>query len=191
VTLGPGQSSATVAVEVVGDTVPEDHEYVVVTVHDVTGAEIGGFWGLGFAVIVDDDQETLVPGTASLREGSGGGPTLLEVPLALSGPSDKVVTASWTTIYVPGAAFAQAEPGVDYVPVSGVVTLPPGQTQTSVTIEVDADGLVEADELVVVSFTDPTNARMGGFWGLGLGTVLDDDYVQMIVGSASVVEGTC
>jgi hypothetical protein len=33
----------------------------------------------------------------------------------------------------------------------------------------------EIDELLVVSFHHPTNALMGGFWGLGFGGITDDD----------------
>jgi hypothetical protein len=34
---------------------------------------------------------------------------------------------------------------------------------------------VEPDEYFVVQFGNPTNATMGGFWGLGFGGILNDD----------------
>jgi hypothetical protein len=34
---------------------------------------------------------------------------------------------------------------------------------------------VEVDEYIVVSFRNPTNARMGGFWGLGFAVSQNDD----------------
>ena len=34
---------------------------------------------------------------------------------------------------------------------------------------------VESDEYLVVSFRNPTNAVMGGFWGLGFGGITNDD----------------
>jgi len=44
-----------------------------------------------------------------------------------------------------------------------------------VTISVNGDTLVEPDEWIVVGFNHPMNARMGGFWGLGFGVILNDD----------------
>ncbi|MGZ4728598.1 MAG: hypothetical protein ACXWB2_12825 [Acidimicrobiales bacterium] len=40
---------------------------------------------------------------------------------------------------------------------------------------IDGDTVVEPDEYVVVSFHHPTNATMGGFWGLGFGVITNDD----------------
>jgi hypothetical protein len=55
VTFEPGQTTATAVLTVVGDTGPEPDEYVVVSFSQPTNARMGGFWGLGFAVITDDD----------------------------------------------------------------------------------------------------------------------------------------
>ena len=73
----------------------------------------------------------------------------------------------------PGAT--RLDPGTDYTPASGTVTFAPGQTSKTVTIQVDGDTLVEPDEYVIVSFHDPTNAVMGGFYGLGFGLITNDD----------------
>jgi len=35
--------------------------------------------------------------------------------------------------------------------------------------------LDEADEVLLVAFSTPTNATIGGYYGLGLGTITDDD----------------
>ncbi len=43
------------------------------------------------------------------------------------------------------------------------------------TVEIAGDMLAEPDEYVLVSFHDATNAKMGGAWGLGAATVVDDD----------------
>jgi hypothetical protein len=40
---------------------------------------------------------------------------------------------------------------------------------------VHADTAPEPDEYVVLSFLHPTNATMGGYWGLGFGVIVDDD----------------
>ena len=67
----------------------------------------------------------------------------------------------------------QATPDDDYQPSSGTVTFAPGQTSATVAVPLVADGVAEGDEYVVVSFSDPVDAQLGGFWGLGFGTIAD------------------
>ena len=55
VTFTPGQTSKTVTISVNGDTVPEPDEYIVVAFTNLNHAAIGGFFGVGFGVIVNDD----------------------------------------------------------------------------------------------------------------------------------------
>ena len=117
---------------------------------------------------------TVVPGVGRAVEGDDG-TTTVEVPVTLSAPSDQTVTARWSTLAVPGVPGDQAEAVTDYVPASGVVTFQPGQTSATVSITVVGDTRPEPDEYVVVSFSQPTNAWMGGFWGLGFAIVTDDD----------------
>jgi hypothetical protein len=44
-----------------------------------------------------------------------------------------------------------------------------------VPVTVLGDTTPEPDELVVISFLNPVNARMGGFWGLAFAGIADDD----------------
>jgi hypothetical protein len=117
---------------------------------------------------------TVVPGSATIAEGNAGTSTL-RIPLTLSAASTQTVTVPWSTIFVNGLAVAQADPGTDYVAGSGVVTFAPWQTSATASITIRGDTTVESDELIVVTFHDPTNAVMGGFWGLGFGGILNDD----------------
>ena len=55
VTFAPGETAKTVTVPVNGDGVVEPDEYVVVSFRDSTNSVMGGFWGLGFGVITNDD----------------------------------------------------------------------------------------------------------------------------------------
>ena len=51
------------------------------------------------------------------------------------------------------------------------MTFMPGQTAKTVTIAVKGDTQIEADENVLVSFSNPTNASLGGYYGLGVGKI--------------------
>ena len=55
VTFAPGETTKTVPVAVNGDIVPEPDEYIVVSFRNATNATIGGFYGLGFAAIQNND----------------------------------------------------------------------------------------------------------------------------------------
>jgi len=93
----------------------------------------------------------------------------------LDKPSLKTITVQWATGFAATGPAGQATPGVDYTPASGTVTFAPGQTTASVPVSVKGDAVAEPDEYLVVFFTNPTNARLGGFWGLGFGRILNDD----------------
>ena len=62
VVIPAGQTVGTAAVPIRGDTLVEHTEYVVVAFHDSVNAYIGGFWGLGFGGILDDDVPRVLPG---------------------------------------------------------------------------------------------------------------------------------
>jgi hypothetical protein len=55
VTFPPGAVSTTVPVQVLGDEVTESDERFVVSFTNPRGALMGGFWGLAFSGILEDD----------------------------------------------------------------------------------------------------------------------------------------
>lgn len=190
VTFTPGQTSKTVSVPINGDTTNEADEYALLSWSNPTNATIGGYYGLGFLTIQNDDAvPTIVPGTVTAAEGSSG-TTTLSLPVTLSNPSSRTVTASWSTIRPGGLSGAPADTPSDYLAASGIVTFAPGQTAKTVTVTINGDTTDEPDEYLLVAFTAPTNATVGGFLGLGFGTIQDDDPPPVAnPGSGSVVEG--
>lgn len=132
-------------------------------VHQPTGDTTSG--GI-FSVTVR--PPAIIPGAAVVGEGG-----TLEIPVTLSAPSATTVTVKWMTVTVPGLPVAQSTPGADHVATGGVVTFPPGETTARVEVTTLTDAEVEPDELLVLIFGQATGARMGGFWGLGFGTITD------------------
>ena len=110
----------------------------------------------------------VLPGNVWIDEGDVG-ETIARVPVELSFPSQSPVTAEWRVVGV-------GTLGADEFPiVSGSVTFDPGQTEAFVEVAVIADRVHEDDEVGVLAFHSVTNAEVGGFWGLGLVGVRDDD----------------
>jgi hypothetical protein len=170
-----GDTTKAARIPIVDDDLFEGTEHVVVAFRVVAGgATMGGFWGLGFGAIADDDPPpVLTPGVVEVAEGDA----VAEVPLILSGPSGRDVVVEWTTVPVSGAPPGQALPPGDYPSTSGTLTYSAalGETEKSALVPIVDDGVSEGDEYVVVAFRAVSGAQMGGFWGLGFIFIADDD----------------
>jgi hypothetical protein len=172
----------TVEVPVVDDVLDENLEAVFVGLSAAVGATVGDALGVG--VIIDDDPPpTVLPGWTSIVEGNSGVRQLI-LPVSLSTPSGRTVTVRWTT--ADGSATAPH----DYAAASGTVTFAAGETQKLVSVPIAGDVIDENDEHLVVSFHAPVNATLGGFFGIAIGMILDDEVSPKIrPGWATVVEG--
>ncbi len=183
VQFDPGETAAFVEVTVNGDEDVESDEYLTVAFGNPVNAEMGGYWGLGFGLIINDDLPTVIPGAGAVLEGDDETATLL-VPVTLSSPVDDVVTVDWSTVDFSAVA------GTDYEAASGTAQFDPGETETTVAVTVTGDHDVEPDEVFLVAFGNATNAKVGGFWGLGFATITNDDVpAVMSIADASIEEG--
>lgn len=125
----------------------------------------------------------VTPGSATIVEGNTG-TKVLNISVTLTESSAQTVTAHWQTSNHSAVAPA------DYVAASGTVTFAPGQTSKTVPVTIKGDALDEADENFYVAFSAPTNAVIGGAFGIGVGTITDDDPTPVIApGSATTTEG--
>jgi hypothetical protein len=119
-----------------------------------------------------DRCTTVLPGTGSVVAPSSGTADLA-VSVTLSAPSVSTVTVAWRTAYAPTApddtVLGHQAPTSDYTTSAGTVTFAPGQT--SATVHIPVTKATYDHEYVIVSFTTPTNARLGGFLGLGFGKI--------------------
>jgi len=102
------------------------------------------------------------------------GTSELDLTVTLAHPSMQTVTAQWNTIFITGASNVQAVPNADYTPASGTVTFPPGATTETVAVTVLDHDLGMPYKLLVASFHNPTNATMGGYWGLAFGFLVNN-----------------
>lgn len=130
-------------------------------------------------------------GAATVIEGNSGS-TSMVFTLTLDGPATGNESVTVNT------ADKTANAGSDYTALTNrVVTFPAGATAGSVTVTVNGDGLVEADELLTVTLTDAQNLKIA--LDEGLGTITNDDSTPppppppvgrtIVIGDASVAEG--
>ena len=75
----------------------------------------------------------------------------------------------------PGAGNPEVATADDFEAATGTVTFAPGETYQEVAVTVVGDTVVEIDEWLLVAFSDPTDAILGGWSGLGLVLIQNDD----------------
>jgi hypothetical protein len=149
-------------------------------------------------------------GTASFQAPAGGGAGGgggIDPPLSVSNASVTegdagttaaafTVTLGWAALvpvtvnYVTADAWAggTATPGTDFVPVTGTVVIPPGQTQTSFSVPVVGDTAREGNETFLVNLylPDPSLAVARIEDGQGVGTIWNDDWYNRVRGGGTV-----
>jgi glucose/arabinose dehydrogenase len=164
-TFNPGVGTRTIVVPIVGDALDEDDETFTVTLSAPTGATIGN--GQALWLIQDDDPlPNLDVNDCGVAEGNGA-PVVCGFLLKLSPVSGRAVTVNYAT------SNGTATAGSDYLPLSGLLTIPPGFTMPGVGINVQGDTTIELDETFNLTLANVTNATLTD--PVGVGTIVDDD----------------
>jgi Calx-beta domain/Pentapeptide repeats (8 copies) len=174
--FAPGETRAEIVVVVWGDTLDEFDEFFAVGLSNPRNGVVGGFYGLGFVEILDNDPDItpmVTPGFVQAFEGDAGS-AVRNVPLTLSEPTGKPITVDWRTV------DSSATAGTDFVADSGQVTFAPGQTQASIPITILGDTESEPDELALIVTSNWVNAAPGGYFGLGGVGIIDDEAIACI-----------
>ena len=182
-TFTAGQTSKTVHVPVIGDTLDESHETFTLNLSGAANATIGDGQGLG--TITDDDAPpTLAVNDCTVTEGNAGSVNCTFM-VSLAPASGLAVTVNYATL--DGSAVA---PG-DYSSTSGSLTFTAGQTSKTVHVPVIGDTLDETHETFTLNLSGAANATIGD--GQGLGTITDDDgggTVQFAAAASQAPEST-
>jgi len=98
--------------------------------------------------------------------------TTLAFPVVLSFPHTNNVLVQYTTVDATATA-----PG-DYAPTNGLLTFAPGQTTNFVYVTVHGDTAAEADEVLFLRLSSPTNATLHRAQGVGL--IRDRDHPPVV-----------
>ncbi|UXI67213.1 Calx-beta domain-containing protein [Tahibacter amnicola] len=173
VTILEGQTSATFAVSVNGDTKIESGETFTVELSNPSGsATISG--GQGTATITNDDvAPNLSIDDASVTEGHSGQAQLV-FPITLSGPAPQGGVGFTVTTTDGTATTADG----DYAAQSGVAgTIAEGQNSGQVIVAVNGDARFEPNETFTVTLAAATNATLAD--ATATGTISNDDYLEI------------
>jgi hypothetical protein len=167
VTFMPGQTSRTISVAVINDTIDEPNESLTVMLAGPGNAMLGT--ATNTLTIVDEDNPPTVAftqATASVGEAM----TSVNLSVQLSSASAFPITVPFSV-----GATSTADNPEDYTLASTTaLSIPAGMTTAMVVVNVKADTLDEANETVVVTLGTPTNATLGATATETL-TITDDD----------------
>ncbi|MDE8652113.1 choice-of-anchor I family protein [Novosphingobium album (ex Liu et al. 2023)] len=106
--------------------------------------------------------------SVSIAEGNSG-ETLLQFTVSLNTAAASTVTVDYAT--ADGSATVA---GNDYVATSGTLSFAPGETTKTITVTINGDTTVEANETLSVTLTNPAGAAIAT--AQGTGTITNDDF---------------
>ncbi|MEA2167332.1 MAG: hypothetical protein QOF76_632 [Solirubrobacteraceae bacterium] len=166
VTIPVGQTQATIAVPIKGDTIDEPDETFTVTLFAKDNVGIAD--GTAIVTIVDDDAAPALSITdISISEGDSGQKNAT-LTITASAASTQVMNVHSAT--ADGTATAPA----DYTSTSGTPMIAVGQTQTTITVPINGDTVDEPDETFTVSLSSPSSSATIAK-GSATVTITDDD----------------
>lgn len=164
--FSPSETTETITVTIVSDTVDEADETFVINLFNPSNATIAD--GTGRVTIVDDDSPVTVSiGDASVVEGDSGTQSAT-FTVSLSRAVSEAVGISFATSDST-ATFASG----DFHQTTGTIFFSPGQTARTITVQVVGDTTAENNEAFLVTLSNPTGVVIGD--GTGEGTITDDD----------------
>ncbi len=188
VTIAAGESSATIAVDVLDDNVVELTEQVTVTLSSTNhpGATIHPSNNAAAVTIADDDATTVsISATDAGGSEPGGNDGLLTVAL------DGGKVAPPGGIVVTYGAGGSATGGADYALLAGSLTIAAGASTATILIDVLDDNVIELPETVIVTLTGVNHpaVSLSTAGAQAEVTIADDDATTVAI-TASDADGS-
>ena len=165
---GGATQSTQVTVMINGDAVFENDESVLVNLTVPSNAVITDAQGVG-TITNDDSAPTLAINDVSLVEGNSGTQSMV---FTVTRTGLTALPASFTTTAVDGSA---TEPSDYLMAITGSTSIAAGGATgtTTMSVTINGDLTIEANETFSVDLTVPVNATLAD--GTGVGTITNDD----------------
>lgn len=174
-TFADGETSKTIAVPITNDGIAEiNTETFFVRLFSPAIPEVVGVSGTCVVGTFDTDNGTAVSySAASQSEGNTGTNNVL-VRVSLTVAIGQTVSVNYQTVAM------TATSGVDYLPVSGSLTFPPGVVDQTVAIPIIGDTIDETDEQFRIELSNAVNAGIIVSNNPPRITIVDDDPAPVI-----------
>ncbi|MCB1274991.1 Calx-beta domain-containing protein [Prosthecobacter sp.] len=183
-TFNNNEQTKDIVLNITDDTIPEPNESVTIFLRNPTAAMLGSQTYFTY-VINDDDTPPVLPlvgfaqTSSSAVEAAAG---TQEIAVSLSAPADSAISVDFT---VGGTATS----GSDFTLSAGTVTFAPGETVQTIPLVIYDDAVVESNETVVLTLTNPVGAAIDT-QDTHTFTITDDDLpvVSIVATDASASE---
>ena len=181
-TFTPSDTTRTISVPTVDDTIREEDETFSVTLSNPAGATLADDTATG--TITDDDTQLPALSIADAEPVTEGATAQFEV--TLSAESQQVVTVAYAT------ADGTAVEDSDYTQTSGTLTFAAGETTKTIPVPTIDDDEQESEEHFTVTLSSPEGATLDD--SSGQGTITDNNgegpaLPQLSIADASAAEG--
>ena len=178
-----GETAKTISITINGDFTAEANETFIVELSSLTGADFAVNGNQGTGTILNDDTRFMTIDDVSVSEGDTGTKQLVfNVTLnEPAGPSG--VGVNFTTQAITADAPA------DFVAQTGSLTFAPGESAKTISITINGDINIEADETFAVDLSSLTGADFAVNGNQGIGTILNDDVASISIGDVTQAEG--
>ena len=153
-TFNPGETGKAISIAIVDDSLVEANETIEVTLSNPTNATLGANTVHTYTINDNESKPTVFFNQTASSGNESVTPANLSV--SLSGASTQTVTVNYA---VTGGTATGG--GVDYTLSAGALTFNPGETAKAISIVIVDDSLVEANETIEVTLSNPTNATLG------------------------------
>ena len=169
VTFGLGESTRTFAVPILANTVFGSDRAFNVSLANAQGGATLGSPATAVVTITEDDLAGQVQfSTATAQAPENGG--VATITVTRTGGA-----ASGVTVDYAAAAGGSATAGVDFSLAAGTLTFGAGETSKTFAVTLDDDALVEGDETLNLTLTNPQGGATLGTPDSAVLTILDDD----------------
>jgi hypothetical protein len=150
----PGETSKTININIIDDGLPEGDETIIMGLSNPTGLDVGLGAITKHTYTISDSPPEVSFGmeTSAGQEYSTG----VEIAVNLSHASGETVMVDYR---VTGGTASGG--GVDYALADGTLTFNPGQVSQHISIDIVDDNETEADETIILTLFNPTNAGLG------------------------------
>ena len=149
----PGQTSKNISIDIIDDETQENDETIILTLSNLTG--LNGILGISQHTYTIADGPPKV--TFDSAAGSGTEDiTPANIAVRLTHASDETVTVDYEV-----TAGSATGGGVDYNLPAGTLIFDPCQVIKQISIDIIDDSIIEPDETISISLSNPTNATLG------------------------------
>jgi hypothetical protein len=170
-TFGVGDRTKTILVPLLSDRLVEGNETFVVTLSNPTGGATLGTPTQTVVTVADDDNGGVIKfssATYRVQEPLDTPSTLVTITVQRTGTN----LASGVSVQF-ATSDGTAQAGPDYVAAAGQLVFGPGETQKTFQITVKGDALLEADETVTLTLSNPQGGATLGTPSTAVLTIVD------------------